>query len=313
MIILLDKETVVAAYRLLLDRNPENEQVIVEKMGSGSKTDLILDMIRSDEFQIKSPSGGMPINKWVLTDSRLGFRIWVNLADIAVSGAILKEDYEPAEAAYMVATLRPGQTVVDIGSNVGFFSLLMARLVSPGGKVIGFEALPALWEKATASVEENGFSNCNIHNVALGAERGRAELVYAPNSTNWGGAFLTFDGLGLPGHERIPVNVAPLSDFLGSDSVDFLKIDVEGAEFLVLSGAEEILRLHRPIILSELHARQLERVSRVTPRQYVAYMQGLGYQCSILRGDGSLGESVSGNEPIELVNVVFTPTTSAVA
>src|SRR5262249_52337174 len=79
--------------------------------------------------------------------------------------------------------------------------------------------------------------------------------------------------------------------------VTFIKMDVEGAEPLVVRGAARILAEDRPIILSELHPTQLARASGTAPAEFLSHLAAIGYRAHRLRGDGSLGEPRAGAWP----------------
>lgn len=106
----------------------------------------------------------------------------------------------------------------------------------------------------------------------MAAEIGEAQIIYALESTNWGEAFLSFDGVALPDHASIKVPVAPLTDFVDEFVADFIKNDVEGAEYLVLGGCKDYLEQNRPIIISEINRDQLKRVSGVSPTEYIEFI-----------------------------------------
>ena len=304
---MVSKEHVVWGYRLLLEREPESEAVVAAKAQCSSVSALVEEFLRSSEFRNKHPNLAVPENRWVMVEHPLGFRIWVNLADLAVSWAIMQGQYEPAEVAFVRQHVRDGDSVLDIGTNIGFFSLLLSKLTGPTGRVIGFEPLSFLYEAAIKSVEENQFVQCSIHNVALASQHGSAQLIYAPGSTNWGGAFLSFDGVGLPKHASVSVPVAPLTDFVSDLAARFVKIDVEGAEHVVLSAAQDYLHQHRPVVMSEIHEVQLKRVSGVTAFEYIGMMRRLGYRCFQLGTQGEIGRELTGQEGIGLASVIFIP------
>ena len=96
-----------------------------------------------------------------------------------------------------------------------------------------------------------------------------------------------------------------LDSVLNGSRINFIKIDVEGAEPLAMKGALEALKRHRPTILSEVHPEMLKRVSRATPQDYVGLLAQAGYRCRTLLEGGKLGTEYSGGS--DLINVVFLP------
>lgn len=304
---MISKETVEWGYRLILGREPESETVVAEKMACTDQSALSRQLINSDEFLNNNPKFIPLMNKWVLVEHELGIRLWVNLADNGISWPIVRNNFERAEIQFLSKVIKPRQTVFDIGANIGFFSMMFAKLVGPKGRVVGFEPLPFLHERAAMSARENGFGHCTIHNVALAKEHGTVALVYAPGSPNWGGAFLSFDGSVLPGHTSVPVPTRPLSDFVGRDLPSLIKIDVEGAEHMVMSDAIDLLNKARPIVVSEIHRTQLQRVSGVTPSDYIGLFRSLGYKCLEIAKDGTATRELLGREDFQLINVAFMP------
>jgi len=88
--------------------------------------------------------------------------------------------------------------------------------------------------------------------------------------------------------------------------VSFIKADIEGAEPLAFRGADALLRSDRPVILSELHPRQLDRVSGVTPAQFIDEMRHRGYRCHLL-GAGVAGPEIDDAPGNGVTSVVFLP------
>jgi hypothetical protein len=131
--------------------------------------------------------------------------------------------------------------------------------------------------------------------------------VFAPASLNTGGGFIAPPGAPLPGgHEARPVPTVALDEYALQRPVSFIKIDVEGAEPLVFEGARRLLAEDRPLILSELHPQQLERVSGVRAEAFVASMRALGYRCHQL-GAGELGPELRHVPASGVTSVVFVP------
>ncbi len=148
--------------------------------------------------------------------------------------------------------LRAGDVVVDVGCNVGFYSLLAARLVGPSGRVEAFEPVAECAAVARANARRNGFDNISVHAVAAANAEGSVELLKARHP---GGATISVQDLP---HDFIGSVVVPsvTLDALAQrgqlSKPDFVKIDVEGAELQVLEGMEDLLDSAHPIVLCEV-------------------------------------------------------------
>jgi len=245
---------------------------------------------------------------WVLKETEFGVRIWCSLDERAISRPILLDAYEPAETRFIAQTVRPGELAVDAGANIGYHALHLAKLVGPDGLTIAFEPLSYLADALLASVAENQFaSRMNVHRSALNERAGTLRLRHAPRTANFGGAHFAPDETPPPAHADESVRAVPLDDVVGGRRCSFLKMDVEGAEPRVVRGAHATLASGRPVILCELHDRQLRVVSSSSAGDFIAQMAALGYRCSRLNADGTRGhalERYAGEVPI---NVVFDP------
>jgi FkbM family methyltransferase len=150
-------------------------------------------------------------------------------------------DYEPAEASWYRAVIEPGDTVIEVGAHIGVFTTLFASLAGPSGRVIAFEPDPASAALLRRNVERNGY-DVQVHQIATGSAPGRTRFYR--NKQNTGDNRLFGDRAEDTGFE---VEVARLDDVLtGVDRIDVLKLDVQGAEPLVLAGMSEILRDRPP-------------------------------------------------------------------
>ncbi len=148
--------------------------------------------------------------------------------------------------------LRVGDIVVDVGCNVGFYSLIAARLVGSTGRVEAFEPVAECAAVAAANARRNHFDNINVHTVAVASFEGTVELLKARHP---GGATISADDLphDFTGSVMVPsVTLDALAQRGQLPSPDFVKIDVEGAELQVLEGMENLLDTASPIVLCEV-------------------------------------------------------------
>jgi FkbM family methyltransferase len=284
----LTREHVVWAYRLLLDRDPENEDVIGPKLaGSRTTAELRHHLITSVEFRDKNPDFAHTNDSTVvIKEIAPGVRLFIDLSDHVIGLNILRGQYEQDEIRFVRRVLQPGDSAVDVGGHIGFFTMQMAAAVGPDGCVYAFEPLAANADLLERSIAENGFGGrVRFQRAAVGAAAGTATLTFPVETLNSGGAYLLRDGTApLTGNQQQAVPLVALDALELRRPVRFIKMDVEGAEPLAVKGATHLLRDDRPIILSELHPTQLDRASGITADGFLAQMRALGYRAHTLRG-----------------------------
>ena len=149
--------------------------------------------------------------------------------------------------------IAPGATVYDIGANVGFFTMLAARLTGPGGRVVAFEPVPGGAEGIRANAELNGFGNVTVLERAAGASA-RRERLFVVSDQSW--SHLESRGRHPLATEELEVEVVAIDDLVAAGELpppDLVKLDVEGSEMDVLRGMRRTIAEHRPFIVCELH------------------------------------------------------------
>jgi FkbM family methyltransferase len=300
---------VVWAYRLLLDREPENRDVVLEKVGSNPTSETLRSgFLISPEFVRNNPEFAYFTERTVvIKEVGDGLRLFADLSDHLVGLAIVQDLYEPEETAFVRSLVEPGQTAIDVGANIGYFSVVLADLVGPGGRVHAFEPLEANVRLLTASLRENGFADrVVVHRAAVSDAPGWGDIVVNTASGVSAGTYLDAGrGEHPPDHaiQRVPVVCLDGVDL--PVPVHFVKVDVEGAELLVLRGARELLRRDHPTLLCEINPRQLALVSGCRPADFVAEVESYGYRCRALGGE-PLRQDGSDSRP-DVRSVVFEP------
>ncbi|MFN0091488.1 MAG: FkbM family methyltransferase, partial [Acidimicrobiales bacterium] len=151
----------------------------------------------------------------------------------------------------LLAALRPGLTVYDIGANIGFFTLLCARAVGSAGVVYSFEPAPDNAAVLVHNLAVNGLANAVLVGRAVSSSSGFSELWLAEYS---GGHALELAGRPPDAAGQLRVETVSVDDFVaaGARPPDVVKIDVEGAETAVLAGMTRTLGEHRPVVLYEV-------------------------------------------------------------
>lgn len=155
---------------------------------------------------------------------------------------------------------RPGDTVVDVGANIGEWTLQMADAVGPSGRVIAIEPIPHLAEALQKSALANNMRHVSIAAVALSEDEGQAE--FSVERANTGGSRLGRYARDKGEFDTITVRLETLDGLIarsGVGRVDFIKVDVEGFELEVLRGARATLAKHRPPMYLELGAEDVAK------------------------------------------------------
>ena len=171
--------------------------------------------------------------------------------------------------------LKPGMTVLDLGANIGYFSVLAAGLVGKSGQVHSFEPAPTCFTQLGRNLA--AFPWAHVYPAAVGDAPGTACFHFSDkaNETGWGSLL---SGEDAPTRETT-VPVVRLDDWAREQAVrrvDFIKMDIEGGEFRALQGAAELLSRYRPVLVAELNSVCLARDNR-KPDDVLAQLRTAGY------------------------------------
>jgi FkbM family methyltransferase len=160
-------------------------------------------------------------------------------------------EFSEEETEAFAALLRPGNTVVEAGANIGAHTLGIARIVGPAGRVLAFEPQRAIFQLLCANMALNGISCVEAHWAAVGSTQSRLAVprLNLAEPHNFGGVSLDRSRTE-PGAREELVPVATV-DSLDLPACHFIKVDVEGMEAEVLRGAAATIARHRPVIYAE--------------------------------------------------------------
>lgn len=182
------------------------------------------------------------------------------------------------EVRLMRRLLVPGRTMFDVGANAGFYTLAAARIVGPSGRVVAFEPNPAVRTRLQKTISENQLKHVRVEAVALSDRNETAELRGAAEEDHNATATLT----GTPDMPIVAtVRCQSLDDFCrqtGIDRIDYLKIDVDGAEQRVLAGARQLIESGRIGALQIEFCDYWLRHQGTTPVNFDAHLRDLGFQ-----------------------------------
>lgn len=166
------------------------------------------------------------------------YKMFVDTSDVGLSSHLMIDGYWEMWVTEAIADLvRPGMVVADVGANLGYFTLLMADLVGPAGRVHAFEPNPRMAERLAKSIDVNGFGDrAHLHQVALGERDGEPMAFFVPPHEPKNAYMLKLEGEPPPG--AAVLHTARLDSREDWCAIEFAKIDVEGAEELLWTGAQ---------------------------------------------------------------------------
>lgn len=225
--------------------------------------------------------------------------------------------YEPDVSQFMIRTLEPGDTVVDVGANLGYFSMLASLLTGEHGRVIAFEPDEANIADIKTNALLNGIAD-QLTIIDQPAKDFAEDTSFFINSDNSGGNAL-WDPAQFPGNVKCQAEGKKLAfrsttlDIeirrLKTSKIKLIKIDTEGAEELILRGALQTIADCAPMfIVCELHTFGLERLG-CSQQSFRSLMKKQGYDCFVLGFKAGLPRFIPEESLIStpfIANVVFT-------
>lgn len=246
------------------------------------------------------PSAPFPI--------RLPFGAWLIGRDDLLARSLTFDSFEAAECASIQKLLRPGMIVLDIGAHQGFYTLFASSLVGKKGRVFAFEPSPRERRALRLNIVINFRRNVSIQPLALGDQESEADL-HIVSKYNTGCNSLRPPAVPESTFTET-VKVGTLDNWLARekiDRVDFMKIDVEGAELSVLKGAHEsLMRRPRPIIQAEVEDVRTKPWG-YRAQEIVAFLNALEYEWFQPELDGRLAPIAPEREEVP-ANLVAVPT-----
>lgn len=279
------EEDVYACFRLLLNRNPGEKEWHGHRQTAGEPlADIVSKFLHSNEFRSrKLSSGSLADSGHQIIEAREGFRICISEHDKVCGSLRDSRDYETAVTAVVKKVLSAGMSFVDIGANIGYFSLLASQLVGDGGKVFAIEPYPYNLKLLNLNLMLNGCRNVEVLPFALAEKTGF--LNYDDCAGNSGNVYALENSLEAM-LDAVLVYAVRLDAVLTADKpVDLIKMDIEGAEYLALQGMQRTIRLDQPIIISELSEGFLRSVSNVSMQEYLqALLPDESWRLAIIRG-----------------------------
>jgi FkbM family methyltransferase len=217
-------------------------------------------------------------------------------ADFAIGPHLSRQgNYEPEVLAVLRRHLEAGDTFVDVGASFGYFATQIGRHVGRNGTVIAFEPGPQNLSLLLLNLSANGVVGAEVHQMALSDKPG----VFAYSRSGANGVVSIFGGdpRELINHDLVPAST--LDRELAGRPVNAIKIDVEGAEGLVLFGGRATLGASARTVVFEFSPPALEAVSKMSGGDVLALLVELGYSFDVIEGPDTRPAAKSAGEVMD--------------
>ena len=190
--------------------------------------------------------------------------------------------WEPEVTTTLSAEAKPGMIALDVGADIGYFSLQFSKLVGNSGRVIAFEPIPKARERLVHNIALNELTNITVSEFALGNQEG---TVYLEDPFTKSRVNLNKTSGGINDIKVSIKRFDDLFDELSLPSVDIIKMDIEGAEHEALRGMEQTLRRFRPTIVLEVHNHFLPQFNS-SSEALLDWLKSLDYKVSTIEMSG---------------------------
>ncbi len=273
-------------FRLLLGRNPKVDEWTAHRWRKGQNLeDVVTGYLTSNEFKCRNLLKSKNDFEKIQLEN---FSMYISPSDIGTGHTLYTEKvYEPHVTRTLKNILKEGMVFLDIGANVGYFSLLASDIVGDSGRVISFEPFPENVKLLYLNSKLNCSTNITIYPLALGDDE---RLWFYGGQGSNGNISRIVDEMDVILSQTLVFSVS-LDTFLKNiDRIDVIKIDIEGAEYLAMKGAEKLIDKFSPIIISEYYPAAIRAVSQISGTEYLSFFVEHGYDISVIDNNGSLIE-----------------------
>lgn len=227
--------------------------------------------------------------------------MYLDLDDRGVGLAILMGVFEPFETELFARCIRDSMTVVDVGANVGYYSLLAARRVGNSGRVFAIEANPTVYSMLLQNISVNDYQKIIPINRCVSNLSGQARFRIDRAVAGESGMLPRCEA---ERQDTITVDTGTLDDLLPDGTVHVLKIDIEGAEGLALMGASRLLRNCRPQIFMEFVPALLTKMG-TPPADVLGMIKQHGYSIYLIDEKGRTLQTIVDKDEIPFGGNLF--------
>lgn len=203
-------------------------------------------------IQTSNESWNRLFNENSFFEFNLNSNVKINLYKDSVLSRLIYDGFEKEETDYLTSVLSEGDIFVDIGANIGLFSLIASKIVGNNGLVISFEPSPITFNRLIENVKLNNLNNIDSRNIGLSNVKDELTFYVSDNGYDAWNSFAPSQDNKL--ESSIRVLVSPLDAELQNiekSKIKLIKIDVEGWEKFVLKGGSEFFVNYSPIVMAE--------------------------------------------------------------
>jgi len=199
-----------------------------------------------------------------------GFRL--NLDPVDSLELSIFQSYEPFETQLLTNEIQPGETIIDVGANIGYYTLLFSKLTGETGRVFALEPDPRNYQILRGNIDQNGRTNVVAFNKAASDTFGESSLYLSPDNYGDHQAYASDEK-----RQRIVIQTARIDDLI-SGAVDLVKLDVQGFEFTALKGMRRLLLNNRAItIFTEFWPAGLHRAGS-NAGEFLRFLSSLDFE-----------------------------------
>lgn len=197
--------------------------------------------------------------------------------------------YEIEERNMICTLISDNSTIFDIGANSGWYSLLLSTKFQ-NSKVFAFEPMPVTYNYLTKNIELNNATGIKSFNIGFWNKEDTLKFNFYEDltcATSVGDLYENRNDAKI-----VEAKVKTLDNFVQEneiENIDFIKLDIEGAEYLALQGGKNVLSEHKPVLFVEM-LRKWAAKFQYHPNDIIEYLNDMGYKCYYIVGDNKLKE-----------------------
>lgn len=186
--------------------------------------------------------------------------------------------HEKGITDYVFSTIKKGDFVVDLGANIGYYTLIFAKLVGQEGQVVSFEPEISNFKILQKNIRKNHYNNTKIENSAVSNKNEKTKLYLSKMGT---GTHRLFEAPIIDNGVTQIVNVTTLDDYLKNNgmmqNISLIKMDIEGSEFNALQGMETILKTSKELKIIMEYAPFALKEAQTDPKELIDYLDSFGF------------------------------------